>query len=33
VLAIAQQADKNGEGLYLEGMYENGDKAYYPIGW
>lgn len=33
VLAIAQQADKNGEGLYLEGVYENGDKAYYPIGW
>ncbi|GAB4124732.1 MAG: trypsin-like peptidase domain-containing protein [Raineya sp.] len=33
VLAITQQADKNGEGLYLEGMYENGDKAYYPIGW
>lgn len=33
VLAIAQQSDKNGEGLYLEGMYENGDKAYYPIGW
>jgi Do/DeqQ family serine protease len=33
VLSITQQADKNGEGLYLEGIYENGDKAYYPIGW
>lgn len=33
VLAIAQQASNSSEGLYLEGMYENGDKAYYPIGW
>ncbi|PKQ67073.1 Trypsin-like peptidase domain [Raineya orbicola] len=33
VLAIVQQADKTGDGLYFEGIYENGDKAYYPIGW
>ncbi|KOY88122.1 hypothetical protein AD998_08815 [bacterium 336/3] len=33
VLAITQEADKNNEGLYLEGVYENGDKAYYPVGW
>jgi Do/DeqQ family serine protease len=33
VLAITQEADKNNEGLYLEGIYENGDKAYYPVGW
>ncbi len=33
VLAIVQQTDKTGDGLYFEGIYENGDKAYYPIGW
>lgn len=31
VLSIIEKGDSGG--IYLEGIYENGDKAYYPIGW
>jgi Do/DeqQ family serine protease len=24
---------ENNSGIYLEGIYENGDRAYYPVGW
>ena len=27
------KAEENNESIYLDGVYANGEKAYYPIGW
>jgi serine protease Do len=32
-IKLLASAEKDEEGVYLEGIYENGSKAYYPIGW
>ncbi|MEM9982066.1 MAG: trypsin-like peptidase domain-containing protein [Bacteroidota bacterium] len=33
IVKASKRAEKENIGIYLEGLYTNGDKAYYPIGW